>query len=47
MDQGAMNFDDNKPKVYLETSFFFYLTGRETDNVKVATEQEDFCNGRG
>ena len=34
-----MTFEDNKPKVYLETSFLFYLTGRETDDVKVAAEQ--------
>ena len=35
----AMTFDGNRPKVYLETSFLFYLTGRETEDIKVATDQ--------
>ena len=29
----------SKPKVYLETSFISYLTGRETSNVKIAADQ--------
>ena len=28
-----------KSRVYLETSFMFYLTGRETNDVKVASDQ--------
>ena len=31
--------NDQKLKVYLETSFVNYLTGRQTSNVKIASEQ--------
>ena len=49
---------EDRPKVYLETSFMFYLTGRETTDQKIASEQaytrkwweevalEDFNNAR-
>lgn len=30
---------EDRPKVYLETSFMFYLTGRETTDQKIASEQ--------
>ena len=31
--------NEDRPKVYLETSFMFYLTGRETTDQKIASEQ--------
>ena len=30
---------EDRPKVYFETSFMFYLTGRETTDQKIASEQ--------
>ena len=32
-------YNEDRPKVYLETSFMFYLTGRETTDQKIASEQ--------
>ena len=29
----------SKPKVYLETSFISYMVGKDTTNVKIASEQ--------
>ena len=31
--------NNDRPKVYLETSFMFYLTGRETTDQKIASAQ--------
>ena len=37
---------DDRPKVYLETSFMFYLTGRETSIITPRSYLEDFSNAR-
>lgn len=35
----ALADEGEKPRVYLETSFMFYLTGRETSDPKIASDQ--------
>ena len=32
----------SKPKVYLETSFISYMVGKDTTNVKIASEKSGF-----